>query len=55
MFSSLIHCRHDTVRIAQPIEANAGKYVIYAQTVREFVVPVRVNVDTDWHAFVYSS
>ena len=24
----------------------------YAQTMRELVVPVRVNVDTDGHAFV---
>ena len=27
----------------------------YVQTMRELVVPVRVNMDTDWHAFVYSS
>ena len=29
-----------------------GKCVNYAQTMRELVVPVRVNVDTDGHAFV---
>ena len=29
-----------------------GKYVNYAQTMRDLVVPVRVSVDTDGHAFV---
>ena len=32
-----------------------GKLADYVQTMRELVVPVRVNVDTDWHAFMYSS
>ena len=31
-----------------------GKCVNYAQTMREILVPVRVNVDIDWYAFMYS-
>ena len=42
-------------KLVEPMREVRKLCANYAQTVREFVVPVRVNVDTDWHAFVYSS
>ena len=70
MYSSLIHLLRGNVfiwraqvgttpsglrKLVEPMREVRKLCASYAQTVREFVVPVRVNVDTDWHAFEYSS
>ena len=42
-------------KLVEPMREVRKLCANYVQTMRELVVPVRVNVDTDWQAFVYSS
>ena len=41
--------------IVEPMREVRKLCANYVQTMRELVVPIRVNVDTNWQAFVYSS